>query len=204
MFDIFQVRNNKLEITPEILTLQSFRDLYERDYDLSKRNAIAELLYVFHTISYRSAGVKKGYEGSTLHNYAVSNSGVKNEFKVDSFIKAAQECYKTHQYTPIDEELLILNRIVVIRNSALNILAETLKVKSKSLATDEKEFESFFSLSDKVSTFTNKIEKDFDIIQKLQDKLKIEENKISMIFGKKEYRESLDSDNELNEFENVD
>jgi len=204
MFDIFQVRSNKLQITPEILTLQPFRDLYERDGDLAKRNAIAELLYVFHTTSYKSAGVKKGYEGSTLHNYAVSNSGVTSEFKVDNLIKAAQECYKTHQYTPIDEELLILNKIVVTRNSALNILAETLKVKSKSLATDEKEFESFFNLSDKVSTFTSKIEKDFDIIQKLQEKLKREENKIAMIYGKKEFKDSLESDDDLKEFENVD
>lgn len=204
MYDIFNVKGGKLVVTPEILTIKSFRDIYERDSLPNKANAIKELLYVYHCSSYKSEGVKRGLEGETLHNYATRNATLGNNFTIDATIRNAISEYKYHQNSPIDEQLIILNKITVIRNEALDLLSKRLKVQLTTLAVDDKEFESFFSLSDKVSSFTSKVDKDFAIIQKLQNELTLEVDKDPTVFGKHEYRTSFDSDNDLENFEKED
>ena len=201
MFDIFRIQHNNIEITPEILTLKPFRDIYIADNHPSKKLALKIFLYIYHSTSYKSLGVRKGYEGAELHNFAIKNSDLDNTFIVTKEIKEAMKCYKDNQYTPIDEELSTLNKITVTRNEALTVLSQLLKLKSKKLSTDEKEFNSFFELSEKVSTFTSKIEKDFDIIQNLQQKLLTEENTAHTIYGKKVYTQSLDNDKDLQDYE---
>lgn len=202
MFDIFNVQNGRLTITPEILTIKPFRDIYERDPLPNKSNAIKELLYVYHCSSYKSGGVKKGLENSTLHNWAVTNSEVGNNFKVDDLIRSAIKEYKYHQNSPIDEQLIILSKITNTRNEALDLLAKRLRSSLTMLNTDDKEFETFFNLSEKVSSFTSKIDKDFAIIQKLQNELTLEIDKSPLVYGKHEYKESMDNDDSLSNYEN--
>lgn len=204
MYDIFNVHGGRLVVTPEILTIKPFRDIYERDGLPNKSNATKELLYVYHCSSYKSEGVKKGLEGETLHNWAMRNAALNNNFVIDATIRNAIKEYKYHQNSPIDEQLIILNKITVIRNEALDLLSKRLKNQLVSLATDDKEFEAFFILSEKVSSFTSKVDKDFAIIQKLQNELTLEVDKSPLVYGQHKYHDSFDSDNELSNFEKED
>jgi hypothetical protein len=203
MIDIFNIKDGLFKINSEVLTLKSFRDVYNRDTFPDKHIAEKEFLYIYHMSSYKSLGVKRGLENSTLHNFAVTNSDLDDTFRQDDLIRTAIKEYKYHQNSPIDEQLIVLNKITNTRNEALEVLSKLLKNQITNLSTtDNKVMDSFFSLSERISSFVNKIEKDFDIIKKLQSELTQQEDKVKLIYGKKEHHSSLDNDKDIENYEN--
>lgn len=51
-FEINQ--NNKLQIHPEALTVKIFKEIWDRDKDKSKANAINDFIYVYYSTHYKS------------------------------------------------------------------------------------------------------------------------------------------------------
>lgn len=203
MFDIFQLNDKSIMLTADVLSIEAFRNIYERDTTPAKAFAHKELLYVYHSSSYKSFAIKKGLKGNDLHMFALSNSGMGNSYQPDTMVKKAISVYKELQESPIDEQIGILYNIIGIRNFALRSLANQLELKTRQLA-DEEQITKFFALSDKLSTFTAQFQKDVTVLKKIEEDVAEKENKNKKIYGQRAHESNFDSDDELAAYEKAD
>lgn len=201
MRDIFELENNKIRITSEILMLKTFRHLYKRKgiHEVEK-----EFLYIYHFASYRSIGVKKGYIDEELHNFAVTNSGLPDKYFPDKEIVAAIKEYKENIYTAMDEQYAILQRTMRLRNKALKAIALELEVLSDKVSTDKESRKEFFTLDGIISDYVTQIQKDNKLLKEVEKALLEDVNTGGKQFGKLEYTDSLEKEDEFINYERED
>lgn len=201
MRDIFELENNKIRITSEILMLKTFRHLYKRKetHEVEK-----EFLYIYHFASYRSIGVKKGYIDEELHNFAVTNSGLPDKYFPDKEIVAAIKEYKENIYTAMDEQYAILQRTMRLRNKALKAIALELEVLSDKVSTDKESRKEFFTLDSIISDYVTQIQKDNKLLKEVEKALLEDVNTGGKQFGKLEYTDSLEKEDEFINYERED
>lgn len=201
MRDIFELENNKIRITSEILMLKTFRHLYKRK---EVPEVEKEFLYIYHFASYRSIGVKKGYIDEELHNFAVTNSGLPDKYFPDKEIVAAIKEYKENIYTAIDEQYAILQRTMRLRNKALKAIALELEVLSDKVSTDKESRKEFFTLDSIISDYVTQIQKDNKLLKEVEKALLEDVNTGGKQFGKLEYTDSLEKEDEFINYERED
>lgn len=201
MRDIFELENNKIRITSEILMLKTFRYLYKRKeiHEVEK-----EFLYIYHFASYRSIGVKKGYIDEELHNFAVTNSGLPDKYFPDKEMVAAIKEYKENIYTAMDEQYAILQRTMRLRNKALKAIALELEVLSDKVSTDKESRKEFFTLDSIISDYVTQIQKDNKLLKEVEKALLEDVNTGGKQFGKLEYTDSLEKEDEFINYERED
>lgn len=201
MRDIFELENNKIRITSEILMLKTFRHLYKRKeiHEVEK-----EFLYIYHFASYRSIGVKKGYIDEELHNFAVTNSGLPDKYFPDKEIVAAIKEYKENIYTAMDEQYAILQKTMRLRNKALKAIALELEVLSDKVSTDKESRKEFFTLDGIISDYVTQIQKDNKLLKEVEKALLEDVNTGGKQFGKLEYTDSLEKEDEFINYERED
>lgn len=201
MRDIFELENNKIRITSEILMLKTFRHLYKRKeiHEVEK-----EFLYIYHFASYRSIGVKKGYIDEELHNFAVTNSGLPDKYFPDKEIVAAIKEYKENIYTAMDEQYAILQRTMRLRNKALKAIALELEVLSDKVSTNKESRQEFFTLDGIISNYVTQIQKDNKLLKEVEKALLEDVNTGGKQFGKLEYTDSLEKEDEFINYERED
>lgn len=201
MRDIFELENNKIRITSEILMLKTFRHLYKRK---EVPEVEKEFLYIYHFASYRSIGVKKGYIDEELHNFAVTNSGLPDKYFPDKEIVAAIKEYKENIYTAMDEQYAILQRTMRLRNKALKAIALELEVLSDKVSTDKESRKEFFTLDGIISDYVTQIQKDNKLLKEVEKALLEDVNTGGKQFGKLEYTDSLEKEDEFINYERED
>lgn len=201
MRDIFELENNKIRITSEILMLKTFRHLYKRK---EVPEVEKEFLYIYHFASYRSIGVKKGYIDEELHNFAVTNSGLPDKYFPDKEIVAAIKEYKENIYTAMDEQYAILQRTMRLRNKALKAIALELEVLSDKVSTDKESRKEFFTLDSIISDYVTQIQKDNKLLKEVEKALLEDVNTGGKQFGKLEYTDSLEKEDEFINYERED
>lgn len=201
MRDIFELENNKIRITSEILMLKTFRHLYKRK---EVPEVEKEFLYIYHFASYRSIGVKKGYIDEELHNFAVTNSGLPDKYFPDKEVVAAIKEYKENIYTAMDEQYAILQRTMRLRNKALKAIALELEVLSDKVSTDKESRKEFFTLDGIISDYVTQIQKDNKLLKEVEKALLEDINTGGKQFGKLEYTDSLEKEDEFINYERED
>jgi len=82
---------------PVILTFPSFKKILTRDKDQRKVKAFRELAYVYHRADAHSLPNRSGYDAKESHTYAVSKSGLSEDFKPDIPIINAIRDYKDEE-----------------------------------------------------------------------------------------------------------
>ena len=95
---ILDLKDNKLTITPELLGISPFKELWEKDKTKDKEKATAQFKYIWYTSDYGSPYFK--YVDKDRHE-AVCVDVLKNKkYKVSSDLQAAVEKYKEITKSP--------------------------------------------------------------------------------------------------------
>jgi len=94
MQDYFKLTDKGLKIEDDTFALfPDFNDLYKRDSDKRKNTAYKELTYIFIMADYRSPGIRKGYTGKRLSNYAKQFAKLNDDWKPDRVIYNCIDVY---------------------------------------------------------------------------------------------------------------
>ncbi len=96
--NLFELKNNKLVISPESLALKPFKELWERDTTKDKSKAIAEISLVYYMSDYKSDFQNILDE---KQRFAVVQQVLDlKDWKPDATIIDAMQLYKELQETP--------------------------------------------------------------------------------------------------------
>ena len=96
--NLFTLEHNRVAISPEALTIQAFKDIWDRDSSRTKERAVAELAYVFYMTDYKS--VYLAYDPAAREQKVIADVIHKKDWKADALIKNAQKVYEELQQTP--------------------------------------------------------------------------------------------------------
>lgn len=202
MIDIFELENNKIRITSEILMLKTFKELYKRK---TISEVEKEFLYIYHFASYRSIGIRKGYTDDDLHRFAVTNSGLPDNYFPDTLVMTAIKEYKESNYTATDEQYMILQKTMRLRNKALSSITLELDLLSDKVLKDKEARKEFFNLDSLITEYIAQLQKDNKILRELEKALLEDIDKHSgKQFGKLIYSDSLEKEDELVNYEKED
>lgn len=103
MKNLIEIKNNVLQPSPEILMVQDFYKLWNRDKSKSKERALKELAYVYHTTDYQS--VYRNYHPDIQESKIKLDIFGDKDWKPDEYVKIAQSKYRELQ-TTLSMELL--------------------------------------------------------------------------------------------------
>ena len=106
---IFRLINNKIEISPEILLVKDFKDIWDNDTDKSKINAYNEFKYVYLTCDSNSA----------YYNFP--------DDKRKSFV--ALECFNKDKYKESKELIAAMNKYKELTETSLQRLLKSVQNK---------------------------------------------------------------------------
>lgn len=131
-YELFSVNENgKLGIkTKELLTINSFKTIIERDTHKPKERAFKELAYIWFIADYDSPTYLKGLKGKRADEFAKEKVGLPKYWKADEVVLQGIKDYTDCQADVVDDLISeILNsfsyysRIVVkVRKSIENII----------------------------------------------------------------------------------
>ena len=166
-----------------------------------KEQANKELLYIYHTCSYRSIAVRKGYTNESLHEFAVTNSGLDDKYFPDSLVIKASKEYTNLMYSALHEQHYILQKTMRLRNKALNQLSLQLEVLVMSISGDTKELETYLALDKYVSEYIKQLQNDSVILKNIEKQLIEEPDTKTTQYGKLQYSDSLEKEDDLVNYE---
>lgn len=171
---IFILRDGKVQVAPENLTIPEFREIYERDQSKDKNTAFNELCYCYHMADYKS--VYHNYDDGEKHTRILNDYFKGGSFGPDQVILDAIEKYRSLQMT-------LTMRLLIAAKTAINKLIEhytTVDLTALNTKGDliNKERDLSFSLGN-----VGKIAESLD---KLEEKIKKEQLKETKIRGQAE------------------
>lgn len=92
------LENNKVKINPEILLIQAFKNVWDKDTSKTKDKALAELGYVYFIADYKSDYL--AYPENTRSRQVACDIMKDEDYKPDETVKAAVRKYEELQTTP--------------------------------------------------------------------------------------------------------
>ena len=98
---ILSFKDNKVIISPEIVSISPFKEIWDKDKSKEKGKATAKLKYLWFYIDYESPYFK--YPEKEKHEKITKDVLKDTEFKVDKELEEAIEKYKEIHYTPAIE-----------------------------------------------------------------------------------------------------
>lgn len=93
---LFEMNNGKLSITPEALTFETYRKIWERDTSIEKKQALGEFAYVLHMGDFMSPYLT--VEENEREDRILKEIGLK-DWKPDDVVKEGVELYIRLQET---------------------------------------------------------------------------------------------------------
>jgi len=116
--NLFQFKDNKVVFSPQALALKPFKVLWSRDRDKNKKNAFAELAYVYYFCDYAS-DYSKYVDNDTRHAQILTVVDLKDGWKADSKIQDAINLYLELQQSLAMDSLYAARTAVVKSNNFL-------------------------------------------------------------------------------------
>jgi len=98
---LLSFKNNKVIISPEIVSITPFKEIWEKDKSKDKEKATNKLKYLWFYIDYESPYFK--YSEKEKHEKILTNVLKDTKFKVDEELKVAMDSYRELNYTPAIE-----------------------------------------------------------------------------------------------------
>lgn len=92
--NLFQMKNYKLEISPEAYTLEPFKKIWDRDKSKYKETALSELAYIYFMCDYKSDFMNILDEDKRSLEIIKVNS-LNDKWKPDKIIKDGIQLYKS-------------------------------------------------------------------------------------------------------------
>lgn len=94
--NLFQFKENKVVFSPQALALKPFKALWTRDRDKNKKNAFAELAYVYYFCDYAS-DYSKHTDEAARHSQIMTVIDLPKDWKPDTKVLDAIALYKEGQ-----------------------------------------------------------------------------------------------------------
>ncbi|HEY8364446.1 MAG TPA: hypothetical protein VIK84_02630 [Haloplasmataceae bacterium] len=112
--EVFTIKDNKVIINPDVLSIPQFREIWDRDKSSAKEIAEKELAYVYHMCAYKS--VYRNYP-EDIQEYKIKEDYFKNtKWEPDSIILKAVEKFKelsdTHSMRFLNAAITACNKLI--------------------------------------------------------------------------------------------
>jgi len=129
MAKVFDIQNNNVFITPEALTIQVFKEIYDKDKSKNKDEASSIIAFIYHTCDPNSP-----YSDTPLEERddRVIEEVCTKKFKITPEIDEARDIYKSLIITPLEELLESTKSSIMDISNFLKEKSEdpdTLKIK---------------------------------------------------------------------------
>lgn len=199
--DIFRVENDELVLDKDYLRgIPEFKAILERDKGSKgdadgrrKLQAFKELYYIYMIASLFSYVNKGGYNDKDKHTYALKESGLEDNFKVDSEIKKAIEKYRELQLIilpTLNTISTVLRGLKVsdnISKTIINNIEYTLELnetkkkeiiqrgETPNIAEDMLLVQGLVAQLDQLMSIANKLPKTIQTLEQLEERLSKEE-----------------------------
>jgi len=199
MINLWNVTNGKIQLNEdELVTIESIKAFNELYKCLSTdADRLKIFMYVWHMADYRSLGVIKGYDYKELHEFAIKQSGVRLPFIVTDVIKFAIDVYRDLQEDVTEEQFKYVkisqhNTAKVLKALNKSIGKTLLKAETSNLTTAE--MDTIIDIQTKINKISDELPKRIKSLQELEATLIAHRTKAKELRGRKEYRQSMDSD----------
>ena len=127
---LFSLKDGKVIIDPEALTISEFKKIYDADRFPGKEMAFKELAVVFHMCDYRSPYYNYSEDNKII---SIAKEIMHNEkFKLVKRHNDAITVYNDHTKTPSEELLKELIEGLYDTKDAITVVRKQLKIKLKS------------------------------------------------------------------------
>lgn len=174
---IFILKDGKVQVDPESLTIPEFRKIYERDESKDKQVAFSELCYIYHMTDYKSI----------YNNYS----------DIEKTTKILNDYFKTSNWSP---DLIVIEAVCKYRSlqetPSMRLLKAARTALSKVITyfetVDLDERDGKGAIVNKITDLTNStgnIGKIVESLDKIEEKIKKEMLKDSKVRGQVEVSE---------------
>lgn len=174
---IFTLKEGKVQIEPQNLTIPEFREIYERDKSKDKTMAFNELCYVYHMADYKS--VYHNYEDWEKQAKILADYFKGSYWKPDDLVEKAIDRYRSLQETPS-------MRLAKAGKKAINKVIKYLE------DVDLTERDAKGAIVNKITDITNSvggIGKMVESLDKVEEKIKKEQMTTTKIRGQADITE---------------
>jgi hypothetical protein len=112
--EIFTVKDNKLIINPEVLSVPQFREIWDRDKSSNKELAEKELSYIYHICAYKS--VYRNYSEEIQEQKIIEDYFKDIKWKKDEVVERGVEKFKelsdTHSMRFLNGAITACNKLI--------------------------------------------------------------------------------------------
>jgi hypothetical protein len=93
--ELFTLENHQVQISPELRNLEFIKKLIKRDKDREKRNALAQLSYVYFMYDYKSpySAIPRDEKEEKIKRHL----NLTDDFKVDAILQEVIDFYTQHR-----------------------------------------------------------------------------------------------------------
>lgn len=182
---LFTLKDGDIVINKiEILTIPTFRKILTRDKgskgDADGRKklfAFKEFAYIYHMADYKSTPNSAAYSRSKAHKYALTVTGLPDNYKPDSVVLKAIEYYKKEQFSLPRQTINNLTRAYGMVNNIVDKLTNTLQkwIDKDELTVDEAKsvlntIELLIEQGNKLPSLTQKLNLAVRELERLEEK----------------------------------
>lgn len=174
---IFTLKDGRVQVDPESLTIPEFREIYERDESKDKEVAFSELCYVYHMTDYKS--IYNNYNDTEKTTKILNDYFKTSKWSPDQVVIEAVCKYRDLQETPTMKLLKAARRAINKLIDHYNNVDLTLLNSKGDLINKERDLS--FSIGN--------IGKIAESLDKVEEKIKKEMLKDSKVRGQVEVSE---------------
>jgi hypothetical protein len=170
---LFYFLNDKVTISPKILFIPEFSDLYERDRSQGKKKAMKEFAYIYYMADYKSEYNSYGLNKETQLGVDIFQN---RNYRSDLYVKKAIEKYQKLQETPS------MQYLIAIRNRVEKIIRFLDGAETKDKDNEDKYKNPFITI-EKVTKAFNDLENVLEKLEKWEKKVFDEEEEMQIRGG---------------------